>query len=165
MVDFARAIELVAEQVQQHDEVGLQLGHDLGQPQLVALEHAPVGGAGVQQRACDAGIEIGARAVARDGFTGGLERVCEQVRDRRLAVRPDNHDGSLGHPRLQVRDEVRVNDEARLAGEVGRRPVSHVCERPGRHGSYGFREPEPHVRGASFFALSPKNTSCQHRKQ
>ena len=93
VVDFACTIQLVAEQVQQNDEIGLQLGHDLGQPQLIALEHAPIGGAGVQQRARHAGVEIGSGAVACDCFPIRFEHICEQVRDRRLSVRPDNHDG------------------------------------------------------------------------
>ena len=46
-VDLAAAIKLVAEQVEQHHVVRAQLRQDLCQPQLVALEHAPVGLAGV----------------------------------------------------------------------------------------------------------------------
>ena len=86
-VDLAHPVQLVAEQVQQHHVVRLQVRQDLRQPQLVAFEHAPVGLAGVQQRRGHAGVQVRARAVAHHALTGGFQRVGQEVRHRGLAVR------------------------------------------------------------------------------
>ena len=86
-VDLAHAVQLVAEQVQQQHVVCLKVRQDLRQPQLVALEHAPVGLAGMQQRRGHAGVQVRARAVAHHALTGGFQRVGQEVRHRGLAVR------------------------------------------------------------------------------
>ena len=102
MVDLPHAVELVAKQVQKHDEIGLQLRRDLSKPQLVALEHAPIGLLGLQKRRRHTRIQVGARPVAHDRLARSFERIGEQVRDGSLAVCPHDHDRPFAQTWPQV---------------------------------------------------------------
>ena len=129
-VDFAHAVKLIAKQVEQHHVGGLQLRQNLRQPQLVALEHAPVGWARVQQRGCHARVEVRAGAVAHHAVPGQLEGVGQQIRHRGFAVCAHDAYRALFQLRRQVRYEVGVHVQRDFAGEVRGGTVEHVLEPP-----------------------------------
>ena len=145
MLDFPHAVELVAEEVEQHHVIGLELGQGFREPEFVAFENAPIGLGRVKESRGDAGIEVRARPIAGNGFTRCLECVGEQVRYRGLAVRAHDHNRSLAQPRPQVCDERRVYIQADFAGEVGCGTAEDMRKRPGRNGPYCLRPGKPRV--------------------
>ena len=74
-VDFAAAIQLITEQVQQYHVVRAQVRQHVGKPQLVALEHTPLGGRLLQQGRGDARRQVRSRAVADDGAPRRFESI------------------------------------------------------------------------------------------
>ena len=129
-VDLAAAIKLVAEQVEQHHVVRAQLRQDLRQPQLVALEHAPVGLAGVQQRRGHARIQVRARAVADDPLSRRFKHVGKQVGNGGLAVGPHHAHAAAIELAAQMRDKLRVHVQGHFAREVCGGAVEHVFQAP-----------------------------------
>ena len=129
-IDLAAAIKLVAEQVQQHHIVRAQLRQDLRQPQLVALEHAPVGLVGVQQRRGHARIQVRARAVADDPLARRLKHIGKQVGNGGLAVGSHHAHASALKLAAQVRDKLRVHVQCHFAREVRGGAVEHVFQAP-----------------------------------
>ena len=129
-VDLAAAVKLVAEQVEQHHVVRAQLRQDPCQPQLVALEHAPVGLACVQQRRGHARIQVRTRAVADDSLARRLKHVGKQVGNGGLAVGPHHAHASALKLAAQVRDKLRVHVQGHFAREVRGGAVEHVFQAP-----------------------------------
>ena len=129
-VDLAAAIKLVAEQVEQHHVVRAQLRQDLRQPQLVALEHAPVGLAGMQQRRGHARIQVRARAVADDPLARRFKHVGKQVGNGGLAVGPHHAHAAAIELAAQMRDKLRVHVQGHFAREVCGGAVEHVFQAP-----------------------------------
>ena len=136
-VDLAHAIQLVAEQVEQHHVAGLQMRQYLRQPQLVALEHAPIGRLRVQKGRGHAGVEVRARAVAHHALARLLKDVGQQVRHRGLAVRAHHHERPRAQLRTQVGDEARIHVQRHLAGKVRGGAMEDVLQPPGGDGADG----------------------------
>ena len=129
-VDLAAPVQLIAEQVEKKHVGGLQTGKDPSQPQLVGLEHAPVGALRLQQRRGHARIQVRTGAVAHHGLPTCLDHVCQQVRRRRFAVRAHHRDRPFAQARCQMRDHVRIDVQRHFSGEIGRWTVEHVLEPP-----------------------------------
>ena len=130
-VDFAAAVKLVAEQVQQQHIIGLHLGQRVGQPQFVRLEHAPFHRAlGLKQRSCHAVGKICACAIAGDALPLALQRVGDHVGDGGFAVGAYHHDGAFGDLAHGLRDDLRIYLQGDFAGHVRRRPVRQMAQAP-----------------------------------
>ena len=129
-VDLAHAVQLVAEQVEQHHVGGLQLRQDLRQPQLVALEHAPIRRAGVQQRRRHTRVQVRAGPVAHHALARQLKRVGQQVRHRGLSVRSNHAHRALLQLRREVGNETRIHVQRDFAREVRGGTAEHVFETP-----------------------------------
>ena len=125
---FADAVQLVAEQVQKKHVLGLELGKRLRKPELVALEHAPIAFARLEQTGCDTGIKIGSRAVAHHAHARCLHAVREHIGDGGLTIRSDHADAAATQFARGIRDDPGVHIQGNLAGEVCRRPMEHIAQ-------------------------------------
>ena len=130
-VDLAAAVELVAEQVQQQHVVRAQAGQHVGEPQLIALEDAPLSGRLLQKRRGDTRSQIGPGAVANDGAAGSLEGVGEQVVRGGLPVGAHGDDRALRALAAQLVEQRRINGERDLPRQISRRPPRHMTQPPG----------------------------------
>ena len=170
-IDFATAIELVAEQVQKKHVCRLELRRHLLQPQLVGFEHAPIGLFRMKKRRRYAGIEVRTRPVAHHAGARALEDIGEQVGHRGLPVGAHHHDRPAGKLSSQVREQTRIHVERNLPREVCRRPVEHVLQAPRRDGAYGLSCGKSNGHGHSSQtrrtsrAICPQSNSTDKRVQ
>jgi hypothetical protein len=130
-VDLAEAVELVATEVAQHQELGVEGIDDAAEHPLVDLEHRDARTVGAGERRRDPGGEVGAGRVAHEvgarPLESGLDRAREQPGGGGLAVgRRNECDPLVGCELLEQvgRDEVHhpAADGRALAaaGESGR---------------------------------------------
>ena len=125
---FAYTVQLVAEQVQKQHVLGLELGKRPRKPELVALEHAPVALARLEQAGGDAGIKVRSRAVAHHAHARCLHAVRKHVGDGGLAIGSDNANAAATQLARGIRDDPGVHIQGNLAGEVCRRPMEHIAQ-------------------------------------
>ena len=130
-VDFAAAVELVAEQIQQQHIVRAQAGQHVGEPQLVAFENAPLGSRLLQKRRGDARSQIRPCAIADDSAPGSFEGVGKQVARRGLPVGAHSDDRTLRALAAQLVEQRRINGERDLPRQISRRPPRHMTQPPG----------------------------------
>lgn len=130
-VDFAAAVELVAEQIQQQHIVRAQAGQHVGEPQLVAFENAPLGSRLLQKRRGDARSQIRPCAIADDSAPGSFEGVGKQVVRRGLPVGAHGDDRALRALAAQLVEQRRINGERDLPRQISRRPPRHMTQPPG----------------------------------
>ena len=147
-VDFAAAVELVAEQIQQQHVVRVQMRQHMGKPQLVAFEDAPLGGRLLQKRRGNAGGQIGPGAVADNSASSGFKGIGQKVVRRGLPVGTHCDDRTLRALAAQLIKQRRINLERDLPRQVGRRTVRHMAQPPGRNGTGRLRKrkPQAHTR-------------------
>ena len=129
-VDFAHAVQLVAEQVQKHNQTRLELGGRTRKPQLVAFDHRNVGGLRMQQRGSNARAQVRSSAVANDAFPRGLQSISQQVGHRGLAVGAHHDDRPFARFVGKMRDDLRVDAHRKFAGKGARRSLEHVPQAP-----------------------------------
>ncbi len=120
----AVAIQLVAEQVEQHEVRGLEARQDAHGVQLVALEHAHAAlaggaaaiGVGFEQGSGNARLHIVAGSVAHAARAARRHGVGDEVRRGGLAVGTGDD-----HARVEqagkMGDELGIDGEAELAGQ------------------------------------------------
>ena len=130
-VDFAAAVKLVTEQVQQQHVGCLHLRQGVGQPQLVRFEHAPFNRAlGLQQRGCHTVCKVGTSAVAGNALALALKRVGNHVGNGGFAVGAHHHDGAFRDLVHGFGDNTRIYLQGNFAGHVRRRPVRQMAQTP-----------------------------------
>ena len=124
MVDLAVAVQLVAEQVEQHKVCRLELGQNTHGVELVALKDtytlATAGTlkatARLEQRAHHARLHIVAGAVAHYGGTAGGNGVGDQVRSGGLAIGAGDHHAAVDETR-QVAQQIGVDLHGNAPGK------------------------------------------------
>ena len=136
-LELAVAVELVAEQVREHDEARLgRVGHGR-QPRLVDLEQPELAvlTPGVQQRGRDAPVHVGARAVVHDGNA----RLGEDRREHRsrggLPVGGGDQDRAALQLARQLLDGIRLQpqqDASRCRGAALAGPARDRARGPGQ---------------------------------
>ena len=107
MVDLAVAVQLVAEQVEQHKVGRLELGQDAHRVELVALKDAYALAAGrslkvaarLEQRAHHARLHVVASAVAHHGGAAGGNGVGDEVGGGGLAISTGDHHAAVDQAR------------------------------------------------------------------
>ena len=124
-VDFAEAVQLIAEEVGHEEGPGLRFRGNLGQRALVHLDHQHAVREPASQvrvaygEARDALHEVGAGRVVADGYAFAAEQGRGEARGRRLAVAAgDGHDGHAGNPDKLVED-ARIHLPGDHAGDRG----------------------------------------------
>jgi hypothetical protein len=143
-VDLAIAVELVAEEVGEHDHPGPPEGVDGGRhDRLVDLEQGETGFGPARESGGDARQQVGALAVVHEVAAGVGERPGRHVGGRGLAVRA-GHDGeALGEaPRVrrEVAREQKVHDLAGHAARLAGAGQAHGA----RHGTGGEARDQLH---------------------
>ena len=107
VVDLAVAVQLVAEQVEQHKVGRLELGQDAHRVELVALKDAYALAAGgslkvaacLEQRAHHARLHVVAGAVAYHGGAAGGNGIGDEVGGSGLAVGAGDHHAAVDKAR------------------------------------------------------------------
>ena len=124
VVDLAVAVQLVAEQIEQHKVRRLELGQNTHRVELVALKDAHAlavaaaleTAASFEQRTHHARFHIVAGAVAHHGDTTGGDGVGDQVGGRGLAVGAGDHHAAVDKVR-EVAQQLRVDFHGDTAGK------------------------------------------------
>ena len=117
MVDLAASVELVAEQVEKQQRLGLHMGHDMNRRKLVVLEYAPLNGRRGQKRRRNARRHVCPRPVTGDPLAAVLHRMGKQVGCRRLAVGSTHDDVALGRARPELVEHMRIYRKRNAPGE------------------------------------------------
>ena len=94
-LDLAGAVELIAEEVQEHEVAWVELGQDVDRGELIRLHDGPVGRAAGKEGRRDARSHVGANAVAQNAGATCLDSTREHVVRGRLAVGSTHDDGTL----------------------------------------------------------------------
>ena len=116
MLQLPVAIELVAEQVAEHDQARLELGRHPGQPGLVHLEQALLARL-LEQRGRHAPAHVRAGAVVNRYAARRPQRRGEHPGGGRLAVGGADDHGAAGQPRAEPRDRIRRQAQQQAAGQ------------------------------------------------
>ena len=124
MVDLAVAIQLVAEQVEQHKERRLKLGQDTHGVELVALKNAHAlaaagalkAAARLEQRANHARLHVVAGAVTHHGGAASGDGIGNQIGRGGLTVGTGNHHAVVDQTG-QVAKQLGVDLHGNAAGE------------------------------------------------
>ncbi len=144
-VDFAVAVELIAEEVGEDDDVGGDGARDLGQGRFIDLQNGEamlgVGdGAGERrffdEHRRDAAHEVRAAAVVERAEAGGGGDAAEHQRRRRLAVRAGDGDDARAGLRGQRAYEARIDAQRNEPGDRGAAAAAEQA-RCGRGGLAG----------------------------
>ena len=158
MVDLAVAIELVAEEIEEHEEIGFELRQHAHGIELVALKDADAvvricaleRGAGFEHRAGDTRLHVVARAVAHDGCSGQRgERVGDEVCGRGLAVRA-GHDHALAHERRERAQKVGLDFERDASGQHAALALEDGTKPPAGEIARGACDAGTDIHGASL---------------
>ncbi len=115
-LELAVAVELVAEEVGEHDQARVELVGDARQPRLVDLEQA-LGPALLEQRGRDSPRHVGAGAVVDRRAARGGEHARDHARGRRLPVRRADDRRALGQRGAEARDRVGREAQQEPPGE------------------------------------------------
>ena len=137
MVDLAVAVKLVAEQVEQYEVRGLEAREHADRVELVAFEHAYAHGArsatalgaGLEQRAGDAGLHVVSRAVAHAGEAACGHGIGDEVGRGGLSVGAGDDDARVEQVG-EVGDELRIDRQADFAGQGAAAAVQDGAEAP-----------------------------------
>ena len=108
VVDLADPVELVARQVQQHDDGRLDGVGDVRHVHLVDLERRQFGVACARERGHQPGVHVRALGVGGDGAQRG-ERGGGHPGGGRLAVRPGHDDGTTARARAGAGSTCRAS--------------------------------------------------------
>ena len=116
MLELAVAVELVAEQVAEHDQARFQLRGDLGEPGLVDLEQALLARL-LEQRRGHAPAHVRARTVVNRHAARSAQRRGQHSGGGRLAVGGADDHGAALQPRAESRDRIRRQAQQQAAGQ------------------------------------------------
>lgn len=130
-VDFAAAVELVAEQIQQQHIVRAQAGQHVGEPQLVAFENAPLGSG-----CCRSAEVMPAARFAPVRLQMIVHPAASKASASRLFVEvfplvPTVMTEPLRALAAQLVEQRRINGERDLPRQISRRPPRHMTQPPG----------------------------------
>ena len=154
-VDLTAAIQLIAEEVQQHHVGRAQARQHAGEPQLVALEHAPLGGRLLQQRRGNARGQVRTGAVADNSTAIGLEGIGQQVVRGSLPVGAHGDNRALGALVPQLIQQRGVDLQGDFPRQVRRRAVGHMLQAPGGHRAGRLRQRKTYTHAStSLVALA-----------
>ena len=140
MVYLARAVQLVAEEVQKEQVARPERRQDVDAGELVGLDDGPVGLASRQERRGDAGHHVVAVAVAEHAQPACLDGGGDDVVGGGLAVRAADDDRAAPQLARELAYEVRVHGEGHAAGKLPSAAAQHAAEHEARHISCRDRE-------------------------
>ncbi len=115
-LQLAVAVELVAEEVAEHQQARMKAGRDAGEPGLVELEEALVAGL-LEQGRGHAPVHVGARPVVDRPAPGRLQDPGDHARRGRLAVGRADDDRAAIEARGEALDRVRSHSHQHAPGQ------------------------------------------------
>ena len=117
-LQLAVAVELVAEEVAEDQQAGMQMRRDPGEPRLVELEEALVPGL-LQESRRHAPVHVGPGAVVHGSAAGGPQDPRDHAGGRGLPVGRADHDRAAIEPGCETVDRVRGHAHEQATGQGG----------------------------------------------